>query len=96
MISVNSGTYCCTCAGTCCHTGPHIYCEKHMIPQLRILADMVSPCPSCSLKDAHIKELEEEARAEIIGWTAQASGTETEGVLYVSAPMKDRMKLDAT
>ena len=21
--------FCCTCAGTCCHTGPHTYCDAH-------------------------------------------------------------------
>jgi len=24
---------CCICAGTCCHTGPHMYCQYHGPPQ---------------------------------------------------------------
>lgn len=22
--------YCCVCNGTCCHVGPHSYCESHL------------------------------------------------------------------
>ena len=43
-----NSSFCCTCAGTCCHTGPHMYCEKHMGSALRVLADIVLPCPSCA------------------------------------------------
>lgn len=51
-----NSNFCCTCAGICCHTGPHMYCEKHMGSALRVLADIVQPCPSCAALRAELDQ----------------------------------------
>ena len=96
-----NSSFCCTCAGTCCHTGPHMYCEKHMGSALRVLADIVLPCPSCSAKDARIALLEkaaEEYRFALIFYAAQANYIVAgEGMNWVIADQgaRARAALDA-
>lgn len=54
---------CCVCAGSCCHTGPHSYCDAHsgvnrswpvpLVPYVTPPAPVVFPkCEHCYCDDA--------------------------------------------
>lgn len=58
--------FCCTCAGSCCHTGPHTQCEKHsgnvnviqVTPANPCLAGVCPSCgycPTCGRKNADVR-----------------------------------------
>lgn len=49
-------SYCCACAGTCNHTGPHIYCNRHGGAHRRHnLESIPPPCPSCATLRAELQ-----------------------------------------
>ena len=48
---------CCTCMGTCCHTGPHYFCNDHGGTHRRYNPEtyVVPPCPSCAALRAEME-----------------------------------------